>query len=409
MILLTSLGICLLCKSDFFDEGIAWIPKDSGGFLSFFLGNHTYCRCKVLVLSGFHLFQEVFMPKDPAFVFIVIIVVLVLWLLAANIRIVPQAEAFVIERLGRYQATWEAGLHLKVPLIERISRRVSLKEQVLDFPPQPVITKDNVIISLDSVVFCKVFDPQLYTYGVENPITGLQNLASTTLRNIIGDMELDQTLTSRDEINRRMQLILDEATDAWGLKVTRVEIKNIQPPAEIEEVMTKQMRAERERRQTVLEAQAHQEAVVARAEGDKKAKILSAQAERDAQIALAEGRARSIELVYQAESSGLKKLRDVNVTGPVLKLKSLEALKSVADGRATKIFLPTDLSAVLSTIGAAGETLGIGSCMSIDLSPKEEPEMAMDPCITDETGEGGREAADTTAAIHADIARASKS
>lgn len=228
------------------------------------------------------------------FIFVLVILFLILWLIFANIRIVPQGDAFVIEHLGQYKSTWNAGIHFKVPIIERISKRVSLKEQVLDFPPQPVITKDNVTMMIDSVVFCYVFDPKLYTYGVENPIAGLQNLSATTLRNIIGEMELDQTLTSRDEINGKMQMILDSATDPWGIKVTRVEIKNIQPPKEIEEVMTKQMRAERERRQTVLEAQAHQEAVVARAEGDKKAKILAAEAERDAQIALAQGRALSL-------------------------------------------------------------------------------------------------------------------
>ena len=334
---------------------------------------------------------------------IIVLGLIILLILIRNIRVVPQAEAFVIERLGKYKTTWEAGLHFKVPLIENISRKVSLKEQVLDFPPQPVITKDNVIVSLDSVVFCKVFDPQLYTYGVENPITGLQNLASTTLRNIIGDMELDQTLTSRDEINRRMQLILDEATDAWGLKVTRVEIKNITPPEEIEEVMTKQMRAERERRQTVLEAQAHQEAVVARAEGDKQAKILSAEAERDAQIALAQGRARSIELVYEAEAKGLERLRDANVTEAVLKLKGLESLKTVADGRATKIYMPSDLTGIVSALGIAGESLGIGDHTPIDRTEKPKKEAAVDPCITDETSMGGRDAAFTTDMINRQV------
>ena len=225
--------------------------------------------------------------------FLLILIALIIVLVVLNVRIVPQAESYVIERLGKYKCTWTAGIHIKVPFIERIARKVSLKEQVLDFPPQPVITKDNVTMQIDSVVFMRVFDSQLYTYGIENPIAGLQNLSATTLRNIIGDMELDQTLTSREAINGQMQAILDEATDPWGIKVTRVEIKNIQPPAEIEEVMTKQMRAERERRQTVLEAQAHQEAVVSRAEGDKRAKILAAEAEKDARIALAEGEAKS--------------------------------------------------------------------------------------------------------------------
>lgn len=229
---------------------------------------------------------------------IIALVVIILVLVLPNVRIVPQQAVYVIERLGKYQASWEAGIHVKIPILDRIVKKISLKEQVLDFPPQPVITKDNVTMRIDSVVFAKVFDPKLYTYGVEDPIFGLQNLSATTLRNIIGDMELDQTLTSRDEINGRLQTILDEATDAWGLKVTRVELKNITPPKEIEDVMTTQMRAERERRQTVLEAQAHQESVVSRAEGDKKAKILAAEAEKEAQIALAEGRAKSIELVY---------------------------------------------------------------------------------------------------------------
>ena len=229
-----------------------------------------------------------------------------------------------------------------------------MKEQVLDFPPQPVITKDNVTMRIDSVVFAKVFDPKLYTYGVEDPIFGLQNLSATTLRNIIGDMELDQTLTSRDEINGRLQTILDEATDAWGLKVTRVELKNITPPKEIEDVMTTQMRAERERRQTVLEAQAHQESVVSRAEGDKKAKILAAEAEKEAQIALAEGRAKSIELVYQAEAEGLKMLNEASPNGNVLKLKGIEALKEISDGQATKIYMPTDIMDSVASLGVAG-------------------------------------------------------
>ena len=270
-------------------------------------------------------------------VFLIILVIIALILFFTNIRIVPQAHAYVIEHLGKYKTTWQAGLHVKTPFIERVAKIISLKEQVLDFPPQPVITKDNVTMQIDSVVFMKVFDPRLYTYGVENPIAGLQNLSATTLRNIIGDMELDQTLTSREIINGRMQATLDEATDPWGIKVTRVEIKNIQPPKEIEEVMTKQMRAERERRQTVLEAQAHQEAVVSRAEGDKKAKILAAEAERDSQIALAEGRAKSIRMVYDAEAQGIHSLNEVGVSDEVLRLRGIEALKDVADGRATKI------------------------------------------------------------------------
>ncbi len=330
--------------------------------------------------------------------FLIVLAVLLIWLLIANIRIVPQGYAYVLESFGRYKTTWEAGLHMKIPVVDRIVKKISLKEQVLDFPPQPVITKDNVTMLIDSVVFERVFDPRLYTYGVENPIAGLQNLAATTLRNIIGELELDQTLTSRDQINQRLEAVLDDATDNWGIKVTRVELKNIQPPKEIEEVMTKQMRAERERRQTVLEAKAHQEAVVSRAEGDKKAKILAAEAERDAQIALAEGRARSIRMVYEAEAEGLKMLRDANISEPVLKLKGMEALKTVSDGRATKIYMPTDLTGVVSTLGVIGESLGIGDATAIDKTPKPAAPSAADDCC-DDNGRGGKEASAATRSI----------
>ncbi len=336
-------------------------------------------------------------------VLIVLLIIVALILICVNIRIVPQGYVYVIEHLGRYKTSWQAGLHVKTPFLERVAKTISLKEQVLDFPPQPVITKDNVTMQIDSVVFMKVFDPNLYTYGVENPIAGLQNLSATTLRNIIGEMELDQTLTSRETINGKMQVILDDATDQWGIKVTRVEIKNIQPPKEIEEVMTKQMRAERERRQTVLEAQAHQEAVVSRAEGDKKAKILAAEAERDAQIALAEGKAKSIELVYQAEAEGLEALKNANVSESVLRLKGIEALKEVSDGRATKIYMPSDIAGMVSSLGLAGEALGIGDAMRIDKSAKAKPAPEPDPCIKPETSEGGREAAAATQAIKEEV------
>jgi regulator of protease activity HflC (stomatin/prohibitin superfamily) len=334
---------------------------------------------------------------------IIIILVILLWIFFANVRIVPQASAFVIEHLGKYKTTWGAGFHVKAPFIERIAAKVSLKEQVLDFPPQPVITKDNVTMQIDSVVFCYVFDPRMFTYGVENPIAGLQNLSATTLRNIIGEMELDQTLTSRDEINARMQTVLDQATDPWGLKVTRVEIKNIQPPKEIEEVMTKQMRAERERRQTVLEAQAHQEAVVSRAEGDKKAKILAAEAERDAQIALAEGRAKSINLVYQAEADGLRAIKDVHVDEPVLRLKGIEALKDVSDGRATKIYMPSDLTNVIANLGVASEAMGIGDATPIDKKPKPAPKPAADACLNSESSKTTLNASATNAVYSAEM------
>ena len=336
-------------------------------------------------------------------VFLIILLVLILILFFTNVRIVPQAKAYVIERLGKYKTTWEAGLRVKMPLIDRVAKIVSLKEQVLDFPPQPVITKDNVVMQIDSVVFCKVFDPALFTYGVENPMSGLQNLSATTLRSIIGEMELDQTLTSREEINGKMQAVLDDATDQWGIKVTRVEIKNINPPREIEEVMTKQMRAERERRQTVLEAQAHQEAVVSRAEGDKKAKILSAEAERDAQIALAEGKAKSIRLVYEAEAAGIEKLNQARISEPVLKLRGIQALKDVADGRATKIYMPSDIASSVSSLGLIGEAIGIGDATPIDKTAKAKPAPKADPCIDENTGKGGVEAAYTTQMIQSSM------
>jgi len=311
--------------------------------------------------------------------FLIIIVILAV-LFFANVRIVPQAHAFVIERLGSYKTTWSTGLHLKVPFIERVARQVSLKEQLLDSPPQPVITKDNTTIMIDSIVFYYIFDAKLYCYGIENPVLGLASLTTTTMRNIIGDLELDETLTSRDVINAKMQQILDVATDPWGIKVTRVEVKNIDPPAEIKAQMEKQMAAERNRRVTVLEATAHRESVVSRAEGDKQAKILAAEAERDAQVALAEGRAKSIELVYQAEANGIEALKNAKINESVLKLKSLEALKTVSDGRATKIYMPTDLSGMISSLGVVSEALGIGDATPIDTSPKEEPAPAADPC-----------------------------
>ena len=314
---------------------------------------------------------------------IIILIAAVIIIIFRNIRIVPQGYVVIIERLGKYYTTWDAGLHVKIPFIDKAVSKISLKEQVLDFKPQPVITKDNVTMQIDSVVFMKVFDPKLYQYGAENPIDGLNNLTATTLRSIVGDMELDQTLTSRDSINSKMQAILDEATDKWGIKVIRVEIKNINPPNEIEQVMTKQMRAERERRQTILEAQAHKEAVVSRAEGDKKAKLLAAEAERDAKIAVAEGEARSIELVYQAEANGIKALNEANMSESVLKLKGIEALKYVADGRATKIYMPTDIAGAVSSLGLVGESLGIGDAMPIDKSPKQKEKTAPDICCDD--------------------------
>ncbi len=332
-----------------------------------------------------------------------ILIILVIFVLIRNIRVVPQEHAYIIERLGKFKTVWFAGLHVKIPLIDQIVNKISLKEQVFDFPPQPVITKDNVSVKVDSVVFSKVFDPQKYTYGVENPIAGLQNLSATTLRSIIGGMELDTTLSSRENINAQMEAILDEATDPWGIKVNRVELKNIDPPPAIEEVMTKQMRAERERRQTVLEAQAHQESVVSRAEGDKRAKVLAAEAEKEAKIALAQGEAESIRLVYEAQAQGLEKLRQAHVDESVLKLKGLEALRDVADGRATKIYMPTDLAGIVSTLGLAAESLGIGDSTPVDHSAKPATAPAADPCITYETSAEGVKAAEFGEELNADL------
>ncbi len=336
-------------------------------------------------------------------IILMIIVIFLILVLVRNIRIVPQEHAFVIERLGKFKTIWYAGLHVKIPFIDQIVNKITLKEQVFDFPPQPVITKDNVSVKVDSVVFSKIFDPQKYTYGVENPIAGLQNLSATTLRSIIGGMELDTTLSSREAINTQMEAILDEATDPWGIKVTRVELKNIDPPAEIEEVMTKQMRAERERRQTVLEAQAHQESVVSRAEGDKKAKVLAAEAEKEAKIALAQGEAESIRLVYEAQAEGLEKLREAHIDESVLKLKGLEALRDVADGRATKIYMPTEITGLVSTLGVVAESLGIGDATKVDTSEKPVKEMASDPCVKESTSKVGAEAAKHGMSVQRDL------
>ena len=336
-------------------------------------------------------------------VVVIVLLVLVVALLATCVKIVPQANAFVIERLGAYQQTWPVGLHFKVPLFDRVAKRVTLKEQVVDFAPQPVITKDNVTMRIDTVVFYQITDPKLFTYGVENPIMAIENLTATTLRNIIGEMELDQTLTSREIINTKMRSSLDEATDPWGIKVTRVELKNILPPDEIRHAMEKEMKAERDRRQTILEAEGHKQAVITRAEGDKQAKLLAAEAERDAQIALAQGRAQSIKLVYEAEAQGLRMLSAADPTEQVIKLKGLEALKNVADGRATKIYMPSDIAGAISTIGVIGESLGIGDHIPVDTSERPAAQIKEDPCIKPETGEGGIDAYAATEAINIDV------
>ncbi|MBR1943899.1 MAG: SPFH/Band 7/PHB domain protein [Alphaproteobacteria bacterium] len=283
---------------------------------------------------------------------------------ASAVKIVPQSKKYIVERLGKYKCTWDAGLHVMVPLLDRVVNKVSLKEQVFDFPPQPMITHDNVIVSIDFVVFCRVFDPKLFSYGVENAILGMQNISATTLRNLVGELELDQLLTSRESVNKKLEAILDEATDPWGIKVSRVEIKQIILSKELEAVMSSQMRAERERRQTVLEAKAHQEAVVSRAEGDKKAKILAAEAEKASQIALAEGKAKSILLVYQAEADGLALLNSTKLSNTVLKLKGIEAMKDVANGKATKIYMSSDLTNTVSHFGLMSDALGTTKCNS---------------------------------------------
>lgn len=299
--------------------------------------------------------------------------ILALITLIKCIRIVPQANAYVIEFLGSYTKTLGNGLHLLIPFVERVANKVSLKEQVEDFPPQPVITKDNVTMQVDTVVYFTIFNPELFTYGVDNPILALATLTATTLRNIIGELELDETLTSRDVINNKMQSTLDAATDAWGIKVGRVELKNIIPPRDIQEAMEKQMRAERTKRQTLLESEAHQQSVVLRAEGDKKALVLRAEAQRDAAIAEATGKAESIRLVYEAEAAGLERLSKVKVSESVVLMKQLDALKALGDGRATKLVVPTDLASSVSSLTYIGDTL-LGAIKPADSAPKEEPD-----------------------------------
>lgn len=291
--------------------------------------------------------------------FLVMFLVFLIVIFCMSIKIVPQTYVYVIERLGKYHKQCGAGINIIVPVIDRVVSKVCLKEQVLDFPPQPVITKDNVAVRIDSIVFMKITDPKLFTYGASNPIQGVENLSATTLRNIVGSMDFDQTLTSRDQINATMEGALDSATDPWGIKVTRVEIKNIQPPADILEVMQKQMTAEREKRQAVLEAEGYKQASITHAEGDKQAKILAAEAERDAQIALAEGRAQSIRLVYEAEAEGIERLNAANISDRVLQLKSIDAMKNIADGNATKIFMPTTLMETVGNCGVMGEALDL--------------------------------------------------
>ena len=277
---------------------------------------------------------------------IAILVLLLIVIIIANIKIVPQAHAYVMERLGAYHVTWETGLHVKIPFLDKIAKKVSLKEQVIDFPPQPVITKDNVTMQIDTVVYFQITDPKLYAYGVESPISAIENLSATTLRNIIGDLELDHTLTSRDVINTQIRQILDEATDPWGIKVNRVELKNILPPAEIQDSMEKQMKAERERRAKILEAEGQKRSAVLIAEGEKESAILHAEALKEAKIREAQGEAEAILSVQKALADSIKMLNEANPGEGVIALKSLEAFEKAADGKATKIIIPSNLQSL---------------------------------------------------------------
>ena len=301
-------------------------------------------------------------------IFMIIIILLVVYIVTSCVRIVPQAQAYVIERLGAYNGTWSVGMHFKVPFIDRVAKKVILKEQVVDFAPQPVITKDNVTMRIDTVVFFQITDPKLFAYGVENPIMAIENLTATTLRNIIGDLELDQTLTSRETINTKMRASLDIATDPWGIKVNRVELKNIIPPAAIQDAMEKQMKAERERREAILRAEGEKKSTVLVAEGKKESAILDAEAEKTAAILRAEaqkekmireaeGQAEAILKVQKANADGLRFLKDAGADETVLALKSFEALTKVADGKATKIIIPSELQNVAGTLTALAETV----------------------------------------------------
>mgnify|MGYP002513622566 CR=1 FL=1 len=294
---------------------------------------------------------------DEVLVVLLVIAVLILCILVSCIKIVPQAQAYILERLGGYQATWGVGMHFKVPIIDRIAKRVPLKEQVVDFAPQPVITKDNVTMRIDTVVFFQITDPKLFTYGVENPLMAIENLTATTLRNVIGDLELDETLTSRETINTKMRASLDVATDPWGIKVNRVELKNIIPPAAIQDAMEKQMKAERERRESILKAEGEKksavlvaegkkESMILQAEADKQATILAAEAQKERMLKEAEGRAEAIRKVQEANADGIRMIREAGADQAVLTLKSLEAFAQAADGKATKIIIPSEIQGI---------------------------------------------------------------
>ena len=292
------------------------------------------------------------------FVIITILFLLAIVILIKNIRIVQQAKAFVVERLGAYQTTWNVGLHFKIPFIERVAKVVSLKEQVVDFPPQPVITKDNVTMQIDTVIYFQITDPKMYTYGVEHPLTAIENLTATTLRNIIGELELDQTLTSRDIINSKMRSILDEATDPWGIKINRVELKNIMPPREIQDAMEKQMKAERERRESILKAEGEKKSAILLAEGEKESAILRADAEKQVRILEAEGQAEAILKVQQATAEGIKLINEAGASEQVIKIKALEAFQAAADGKATKIIIPSEIQGLAGLATSLKEVMG---------------------------------------------------
>jgi len=307
-----------------------------------------------------------------------IIAVVLIIIVFACLKVVPQGTEYVIEFLGKYRTTWGAGLHFLIPFLERISKKITLKEQVLDSPPQPVITKDNVTMQIDTVVFFRIYDAKLYAYGAVNPISALENLTATTLRNLVGELELDSTLTSRDTINGKMTAILDEATDQWGIKVGRVELKNIIPPTEIQNAMEKQMKAERDRRETLLQAEGHKAAAITRAEGDKQAMILAAEGERDARIARAEGEAKAILLAKEAEADGIRLLREAGADTAVLELKKYEALIQMSNGRASKIIVPTDAVNTAKSNVMFSEITGIGD--TTKSAPEEKKAEKPDPC-----------------------------
>ncbi len=312
------------------------------------------------------------MPEiNAGIIALIALVVIIIGIIIANIKIVPQSKAYVIERLGAYSTTWQTGLHIKIPVIERVAKIVSLKEQVADFPPQPVITKDNVTMQIDTVVFFQITDPKLYTYGVESPISAIENLTATTLRNIIGELELDHTLTSRDTINAKIRVILDEATDPWGIKVNRVELKNIFPPREIQDAMEKQMKAERERREAILRAEGEKASAVLVAEGEKEAKILAAEADKqsailraeavkEAKIRESEGEAQAILAIQQAKAKGIELINEARPSEAMLRMRSLEAFEKAADGKATNLIIPSDIQGAVGIAAALKETVTNG-------------------------------------------------